>query len=203
MQRLLLIVGLMVAGCANPLNLETGRQYFAGGQELARQGNWADARIAFGRAAANASMGGANDKILAACYYEYGRAAGAVCDWEESNKGLQHALALDTKIGGPVHMSLVELARMEHAKGDLNASAKYFARGIEALNGVAADKRDPLGYARVMKEAAAVYSQLGQSATAAQFQTRHDEIVRAFPGKSPDHDQTPYGKYCDQKPSSR
>jgi len=82
---------ILLSACANPINLHTGREYFQGGQENAKEGRWFNARMAFGRAWTNANLGKEDDKITAVYAYEYGRASGAICDWTEAERGLKHS----------------------------------------------------------------------------------------------------------------
>ncbi len=155
--------------------------------------------MAFGRAWINANLGKADDKVTAVYAYEYGRTSGAICDWVEAERGLQEALELDRKTNGPVHMSLVELARMYHAKGDLAKSERHFKLGKAELDRLQADTRDSIGYANILAEYAEVLSTLGNSEEASQLEKREEEIRSVFKDRTSNHDQTPYGKFCDQK----
>lgn len=201
MKRLILLVPFLVASCANPINLRTANEYFRGGQSNAAQGNWFKARMSFGRAWTNADLGHANDGIKAVYAYEYGRTSGVICDWAESEKGLLKALELDAKINGPVHMSLVELARMYHAKGDLQNSEKYFGQAKQSLDKIQADTRDSIGYANILKEYAEILTRLGKTEDAKLLKRREEEIRSVFKDRASSHDQTPYGRHCDQNPT--
>jgi len=199
MKFLILLFPFLLASCANPVNLYTARQYFQGGYENAAQGKWFNARMAFGRAWTNADIGNADDKVKAVYAYEYGRASGVICDWKESERGLLNALEQDSKYNGPVHMSQIELARMYHASGALGESEKYFALGKDSLDKVQADTRDSIGYANILKEYVEVLLKLGKVEEAKTLIKREEEIRNVFKGRTSSHDQTPYGKYCDQK----
>ncbi len=64
---------LVMAGCANPINMHNAQRYAVAGQVAARNGAWAEARKNFGRAIANVRMGHGDDRTLAVLYYEYGQ----------------------------------------------------------------------------------------------------------------------------------
>lgn len=198
-----LIVTIILVGCANPINLHTARKYAQGGYANAQQDKWFNARTAFGRAWTNAELGNAEDRVTAVYAYEYGRASGAICDWKEAERGLLKAYELDKKTNGPVHMSLIELARMHHAKGDLEESEKYYRLGKTELDRQQADTRDSIGYADILADYAEVLTSLGKNEEAELLKKREEEIRKVFEGRTSSHDQTPYGEFCDQKSLTR
>lgn len=201
MKGIVILAVMLVSGCAGTLHRETARQYYGGGQQAVEEGRWADARVSYGRAYSNAEMGNLPDRLKAVIIYEYGRTSGAVCDWEESEEALLKAVELDERTGGPVYMSLIELARMNRARGSLEASADYFGRAKTILDEGKVDTHDPLGYARVLAQYASVLDSLGREEEAAPLQARADTIRAAFPDRSPAHQQTPYGQFCTQQPT--
>ncbi len=150
------------------------------GVSNAKEGKWFNARMAFGRAWTNANLGNAEDKVTSVYAYEYGRASDAICDWQEAERGLTKAYELDSKTDGPIHMDLVELARMYHAQGMLDKSEHYFSLAKEALDRLQADTRDAIGYANILAEYAAVLSALGKRQEAVILETRENEIRAVF-----------------------
>jgi hypothetical protein len=195
----MLFLPALLVSCANPLNLHTANEYFQGGLSNAAQGKWFNARMAFGRAWTNANLGKAQERVTAVYAYEYGRASGVICDWVESERGLLTAVELDKKSNGPVHMSLVEMARMYHARGALEDSERYFGLAKEALDKVQADTRDSIGYANFLKEYAEVLAKRGKLETAKSLEKREEEIRSVFKDRTSSQEQTPYGEHCDQK----
>ncbi|MBI1396703.1 MAG: hypothetical protein GC151_12040 [Betaproteobacteria bacterium] len=203
MKRSAIFMSLLLAACANPLNLYTANRYFEGGRGQAAQGDWSKARMAFGRAWTNADSGNADDRVTATYAYEYGRASGVICDWAESEHGLLKALEIDRRSNGPVYMSLVELARMYHARGSLELSARYFGTAKEALDSVNADMKDPIGYATILEEYAGVLSSLGRMRDASLVAGRAQELEQRYRGRASGHVPTPYGQHCEQNPATR
>ena len=141
----------------------------------------------------------ASDKVTAVYAYEYGRASGVICDWGESERGLLKAYELDQEINGPVHMSLVELARMYQAKGDFAKSEEYYQLALIELDRIQADTRDAIGYANILENYAALLVDSGNTEEAMLVKRREQEIRNVFKGRTNDHEETPYGEFCDQK----
>lgn len=201
---IILITSLFVGGClSNPINLKTAQSYYHGGNQNVVEGKWFNARMAYGRAWTNADLGNADDRVTAVYAYEYGRASGAICDWDESEKGLLKALELDKITNGPFHMSLVELARMYHANGNLTESEKYFSLAKVRLDELQADTRDSIGYANILKTYSEVLIKLGKKSEADTLIKREQEIRNVFKGRNSSHEVTPYGEYCNQKSITR
>ena len=197
---IIVIAALFLAGClTNPINLKTAQNYYHGGNKNAKEDKWFNARMAYGRAWTNADSGNADDRVTAVYAYEYGRASGAICDWDESEKGLLKALELDKKTNGPFHMSLVELARMYNSKGNLKDSEKYFSLAKARLDELQADTRDSIGYANILKTYSDVLLKLDRKSEADALIKREQEIRNVFKGRKSSHDLTPYGEHCNQK----
>jgi len=202
MKKLIVLSGAFLLGaCAHSINLHTAENYFHTGEYLVRNNNWGEAREAFRRAWINANAGRANDRAMAVYAYEYGRSSGAICDWQGSEKGLLSAYELDQAADGPVYMSLYEIARMYHAKGDIQKAYEYFARAKTALDAIQAETQDAIGYADFLKGYALVLEQLGRASEAADLRKRESEIREVFKGKKSFVDLTPYGEFCDQNPA--
>lgn len=112
------------------------------------------------------TSGGAPPEKRAIYWYEYGRASGAVCDWDEAEFALTVANNLDAKTGGPTYQSLSELGRISVVRKQYTKAVSYFTRALEAL---AQDhERNPkgkikneLGNARVIEDFAYALEQTG------------------------------------------
>lgn len=192
-------VALLSAGCANPINLRTASHYANACQAFEAQNEWWKARMNCGRAAINADLGHAPDKSRALLWYEYGRASGAICDYAEAKRGLETALDLDEKAGGPYFMSLLELARLHLDQGKAKEAAAYFARFEKAVPEESGAKVDPSGYADILEEYARASEASGDASLAGTLRQRSTRLRTANPNKTSNTDRTPYGKYCDQK----
>lgn len=76
---------------------------------------------------------GAPPEKRAIFWYEYGRASGVVCDWEDAEFALTVANNLDAKTGRSVHMSLNELGRINVATKQYKKAVEYFTQSLLAF----------------------------------------------------------------------
>jgi tetratricopeptide (TPR) repeat protein len=150
----------------------------------------------FARAITNAELAGAPEKGLAVLWYEYGRSSGVICDWEESEKGLNMAFELDSRTGGPDYMALYELARMNHDREMYPEAIEYFQRAYSKIQEDQADTKDPIGYADFLDEFAYLLEHTGQNDMVPQLSARSERIRAAFKGKDSHTEKTPYGTEC-------
>ena len=173
--------------------------YAEGCHGFQAQNEWWKARRACGRAVVNARLGGASDQAIAVLWYEYGRTSGAICDYAEAQRGLDEAMKLDQAAGGPVYMSLLEMARLNSAQEKFSEAASYYEKFWTAVPKDLAEKQDPIGSAEVLEEQAEAYHRVGKSALSETQKDRAQELRAANPNKTSNTDHTPYGKFCDQK----
>ena len=194
----ILLIPFLISACANPINRHTAIEYSRGCRALQAQNEWWKARMACGRALTNAKLGRASDNELAIYWYEYGRTSGAICDYVEAQKGLEEAIKLDEATGGPLHMSLIEMAKLKSAQRQFGEALDYYKRGVAIMQN-RAEKEDPLGLAKIFEEQAEIYRQLGNTALSKEFEERAQKLRRDNPDKKSRTDHTPYGKFCHQK----
>ena len=194
----ILLIPLLISACANPINLKTASMYAEGCRNFKEQNEWWKARRACGRTAVNAELGGAPDGTVAIYWYEYGRTSGAICDYVEAQKGLEKAIKLDEATGGPVYMSLIEMAKLKSVQGQFNEALDYYKKGLTIIQDIA-EKEDPVGLAEILEEQAEIYRQLGNIALSKEQKERAQKLRTANPDKESRTDHTPYGKFCHQK----
>lgn len=191
----LLAVLLLVSGCASSLNQRNAHQYANAGQAAQLNNNWDIARRHWAKAVVNTRLGHATEKQLAVAYYEYGRSLGATCFFDESEKYLKGALEFDSKNGGPTHMDLLELGRLNLDQKKYQAATYYYGQlsGIYEVRGAASI--DPAGVAEVYFEHAAALSASGQTVEANKFRTMGENLGSTATSPTTT-ERTPYGKYC-------
>ena len=193
---LLIIFSALLNGCANPINLHTARKYELTARNAMNKGDWKAARMYYSRAWGNAKMGGADIRDISRLRYEYGRASGVVCEWEESEMALNEAFELDSRSNGPRWMPLVELERMSISQKDYKKAKSYFEKLMPILAEIQEETRDPLGYADLLDEYALVLSKSGDQDTAAMQKKRAKQLRDTFPGQNAHTEITPYGTQC-------
>jgi tetratricopeptide (TPR) repeat protein len=131
-------------------------------------------------------------KLMAVYYYELGRSLGVLGQYEDSERDLLQALRLDKKFNGPIGMDLIELARLNHARGDNVRAASFFDQVIPRADEIS--EKDPAGYVAMFNEAASVAKALGQNERAAELEAKAAKVSVNHPNlKFPDdYSWTPY-----------
>jgi tetratricopeptide (TPR) repeat protein len=190
-----------ISGCAR-INSPTFKKYYQAGMAAERNEDYAAAKENFYRALVNARIGPLGPKETAAAAYSYGRMLGVYCDYQGAEELLQEAKRLDQETNGPVHMALVELARLKMDQGDYQAAVKYYGQAIALVDKKELIETDPAGFAVMFREYSAALSKVQRTAEAESFAARADALTRAHPGSQAVAERTPYGLKCakDQPP---
>ena len=187
---------MALAACAVPLERYEAGRYADAAIAARSAGNYALARSNWAKAIAHAQLGAGRTRELAIAYYEYGRSSGIICDWDEANRGLQRSLELDRSVNGPVHMSLIELARMNLDRGHYEAARGYFEQANDLYEAMSAETRDPIGYAQFLDEYSLALDRTGAHDKAAPFRARAQQLRATFPKGESHSERTPYGTQC-------
>lgn len=135
--------------------------------------------------------------FLAILYYEQGRAAGVTCQWQRAEVALTKAFALDVETDGPTFFSLLELARMNSAKGDYVAAEKFFLDVLPILGKKDAALIDPVGSADIMDDFIFVLVQLGKDELAKKLTAQSAELRADYAKYAAETRKTPYGTKCE------
>ena len=193
---LLLCLLVCISGCGNPINMKTAENYKNAGLHALDAGDWKSARMHFNRSWWNAKVGHADPRIVSELRYEYGRASGVVCEWDEAELALNESFEIDSKTNGPLWMPLVELERMSIAQKDYSKARGYFDKLMPILEEISIETKDPLGYADVLDEYSLVLENTGDPAKAKEHRQRSQQLREVFQGKESNTDITPYGTQC-------
>jgi len=129
--------------------------------------------------------------------YEYGRALGVTCQFERSSRLLQDALAIDEKTGGPVAMTLVELARLHLDSGNPQHAIPYFNRALPVLDGEGAEHRDADGFTHFLEEFATAAAATGDGTRAQLLHARIETLRTRHVHAHGPSTRTPYGTQCE------
>ncbi len=147
-----LIIMLPATGCASDINARNAKQHAGAADAASKAGDWTTARKQWSQALVNAQLAGAAPQQLAVFNYEYGRALGVQCFWDESEKYLLKAYQIDHETGGPEFMSLLELSRLKYDQKQYDKSVPYYMRAIEALEKVNASTKAPAEFSVVLDD---------------------------------------------------
>jgi tetratricopeptide (TPR) repeat protein len=177
-------------------NLAAMERYAKSGFSAAQRGDWDKARDVFGKAVASAEKFEADQRTMAVLYLEYGRALGVVCEFDEARTYIERALAVDEATGGPVHMSHVELARLNRAEHSFEQAEVHYRTAMPMLAKHSIPTVDPIGYAEFLDEYAEVLRRIGREGNAVPLDLESIELRRRNPGKSSQVSATPYGERC-------
>jgi tetratricopeptide (TPR) repeat protein len=195
MKYFVLISFIFLTACVSTLNQRNAHNHAISGQIAQENGNWDDARRHWAKAVINARLADMNNKSLSIAYYEYGRSSGATCFFTESEKYLNLALDIDKKRNGPVHMSILELARLHASQSNLAKAVTYYEQ-LPAIykERYYLEQRDPHGTGIVWEEYSEALSSLGKNEQAEQYHQK--AIALKAKSSSSNSEITPYGQFC-------
>jgi tetratricopeptide (TPR) repeat protein len=162
------------------------------------QGDWVDARQHLAQALASAQAEGTDSSSLTTIYFEYGRALGATCSFDEAEQYLLRAMELEQQASGPVHRPLLELARLHYDQQRLVEAASEYERLMPMYGKIDAATHDPIGFADLLSEYSVSLGGTGRSTEAKVMRKRAEQVRAEHPGESSKTDRTPYGKHCAQ-----
>jgi tetratricopeptide (TPR) repeat protein len=189
-----------LASCAHPINRHNAAQYHGWGQEAERAGNFALAERNYGRALVNARLGHSPDAGVSMAMYNLGRVKGYLCKYDEAERLLLDALALEEKVSGPesglVTMRLFELARLQFDRGHYAASLPWFSRAIPAVRKLGAESSDPIALAEVLDQYALALARAGRPDDGAASRREADALRAAHPGKGARFKPVSYDQPC-------
>jgi len=190
----LLILGLL--GCVSTINATNAGNHAKAAKNASDVGDWKTAREQWAKALMNAQLAGASDQQLSVFSYEYGRALGVQCYWDEAEKYLQKAYELDLKTAGPDYMSLTELSRLKYDQKQYDKAVGYYRRAFEAMEKFGAAKKSPIGFADLLGEYANALQETGEETEAKIIRNRANDLRRLNPTGHSVTDRTPYGTQC-------
>jgi len=184
---------------AGVINQRNAVQYAMNGEHAKARDSWDITRRVYAQAVVNARLAEWPDKKQAAISYEYGRSLGVTCFFDPAETYLIKAYDLDKKTGHPLHMSLVELARLMLDQEKYSQATEYFQSALKELDQAEFYKRSPadsIAYADFLDEYALVLSKSDKNSEAASMKKRASEIRSKYPDQASLTERTPYGKYC-------
>ncbi|MEW8071014.1 MAG: tetratricopeptide repeat protein [Candidatus Thiodiazotropha sp.] len=195
---LVLVFALTLSGCVSTLNERHAHKYANAAVAAEKAGNWDMSRRYWARAAVNARLAGMTEKQQAIAYYEYGRSCGVTCFYEESQKYLLKSLELDKASGGPVHMALLELARLNLDQAKYEEANRFFEQLPNLYSEVNAEEADPAGVALVYEEFSRSLENVGRGVEAQKYQELSKQLREKGQGRESNTERTPYGQHCSE-----
>ena len=192
----LIICASLLQACASNINLRNAEVHYKNGEAAMLAGNWNQARRSYAKSVVNANLGNTPTRTKSVINYEYGRALGATCYFEEAEKYLKVSLELDESSNGPIHYPLIELGRLSLNQEQYGKSAGYFSRVLPVVEKLGAENLDPIGFADLLEELSLSLENSGKNSEAETHRERASSIRRENSGAISRTDRTPYGRHC-------
>jgi tetratricopeptide (TPR) repeat protein len=136
------------------------------------------------------------DGELAALHYNFGRAAGATCRFDEAERELLQAAELDVRSNGPIYKTYAELSSLNFDQKKYAASIGYAKKSLAATD---PENVTPWSLAVFLDEYAVALDETGNATEAADARQRALTIRQQHPGSKPIWVVTaraPYGTQC-------
>ncbi len=193
---ILLLLILILVGCANPLNRNTYNKYYRWGAAAEQNENYELAKENYYRALVNARIGNLEPQYHAASSYSLARILGILCDHENAEFLLLEAVKFDAESNGPIHMSYTELAKLKLDQKKYDEAAPYYEKLLSIVDNQEFIDSDPIGFSVIFNEYSQALSQLGRGNDAAQYRKRSEELRKKYPEKKAVAERTPYTINC-------
>jgi Tfp pilus assembly protein PilF len=194
----IIVLSLFVSGCVTESATDRSRSVASEANVAEKRGDWMTSAQLWEQAI-NIEKGIWDDpefsnspKLIAIYYYELGRSLGVLGKYDDAGRNLLEALRLDEKFNGPKGMDLVELARLNHARGDNARAASYLDKVVSRIDEIS--EHAPAQYFALLTESAAIYEAVGQSNQAAMLKIKAEKFSESHPDLKSldDYDWTPY-----------
>lgn len=185
-----------LSGCASTLNESNAHNYANAGFVAQQDGDWDMARRHWAKAAVNAQLAGMPDSQQAIAFHEYGRSCGVTCFFDQSEEYLLKSLALDKSSGGPIHMSLLELARLNFDQKKYKEANRYYEQLPALYDKANAAEQDPAGVALVYKEFSLSLESTGRDKESEKYSKLSEQLKKNVRSNASNTERTPYGMHC-------
>jgi len=153
--KFLLLVVVVISGCANSINQRTATNYYEAGDVALAQGDLADAKEMFSRALINVRLGNMGAEAESQVLMNLGRTQGNLCEFDEAEKNFIEAISLKSDTYGNksplTFSSKIEMGQFAYDIGWYKKSVKYFEQALE-VGGEELKKSDPATYYEIFRD---------------------------------------------------
>jgi tetratricopeptide (TPR) repeat protein len=161
-----------------------------------RWDDWEGRRSKFGALLENAPKTSLSIEELEVSHYEYGRASGVLCHFDDAEEHLLKSVQFTEQSSGPVYMPLVELARLNYDQKKYPEAIAYFERTLPVLQQFSLPQLAPIDTAEILEEYARALYNVRKDEASKIVQKRAEKLRRDNPGFRSHTDRTPYGAKC-------
>ena len=188
----LIVVVSMCAAHAADLELD---EYLQRASAAKVRGDWESAAGQYAQAINHADLP-RDAGTRSAMQLEYGRAMGAICQFEEAEKYLLRARDLAAMAGASPFNVLYELAALNSAQKKHAVAARYFSQLVTVIERESRVKNSPQLVADALEKYALALGASGNADEAASRHREAEKIRSANPDPAPPGTITPYGTQC-------
>lgn len=194
------ISAVLISACAAPINQRNASNYYDMGLQAEQAGNYVLAEQNYDRALINARLGSAPDTGISAAMYSLGRMKGLLCKYDDAEKLLVEALALEEKATGQDSVNtskrLFELSRLYFDQGQYTKSLPYFQRAVPAARKLGVESSDPIAFANILDEYVIALEKTGNKVLATSTRESSAALRTANSGKSAKFLPKRYNQSC-------
>ena len=198
--RMPLIASVVLAGCANPINLYTAQKYLDAGIAAEQAGNYRLAHENYHRAYVNTEIGHADEQRKALAMYNLGRMKGYLCMKAEAEPLLLNSIAPEEKAlshnGSWYTGRLAEMARFYSGFGEYAKAVPFFEKATLRLVASGNEQTNPIEMAEIWDGYADALRRTGSASKADEFASRARKLRDGNVGKTARFVPFPYGKNC-------
>ena len=192
---LIIATALLFSGCATTNN--PGNEYGDAPKSNPKSKSWAAEVKNYELALQSNSIESSPVGSQAISWYEYGRALGVVCRFEESEEALLKANELDGQAGQPLYYSLTELARLHFDQGNYSLASNYYKKTLTELDKINSRIEAPIAYADILEEYSISLDKTNQTDKAKTLREDASNLRQSNPSGYSVTDRTPYGSQCE------
>jgi tetratricopeptide (TPR) repeat protein len=189
-------ISTLLGGCVSAINTRNAEVHAQAGYSAQGRGDWEMAARQFAQAVVNSDLADADPRGRATVNYEYGRAMGVVCRYDDSEKYLLRAKDFDEKSGRPPFLPLYELAVLNVYQRKYNQAIAYFQQLMPFIESEKLTTTAPLGVADAYEKWAIALEATGNQAGAEAMRAKAAKIRSENPNAKPLGPGTPYGTRC-------
>lgn len=161
-------------------------------------GKWDISRRAYAQAVVDSEVVEWPPARRAILHYEYGRALGVTCFFAASAFELMSAYQLEEISGGPLYMSLTELARLHLDQKKYRIAAEFYQKSFVEQDKADVSSGAPIAYADTLDEYAIALKEIGETQKSETMSAKANELRTKYPDWKSVTGRTPYGTQCTQ-----
>lgn len=191
---IIIILVSFVCACAAPINRHSASNHVQSANAAISMNDWVTAKKHWAKAVLNARLGNLGPKALTSLNYEYGRSLGVTCFYKESEEYLKYAYDYDKANSGPVHMAMLELARLNYDQKKYSEAIPYFEGLMPIYQKHNVENIDPSGVALVYEEYSKSLASTGDKVKSEELASRAEKLKKV--GNRSSTERTPYGTQC-------